>query len=1606
MNVIRILLILLLSNLPTAGRALTLAQSPLFIASTEPRVMLLLSRDHELSKKAYTDYTDLNNDGSLDTSYNDSVSYYGYFDANKCYTYVTGNSRFEPTASVSTGTHRCNGSTWSGNFLNWATMTRLDVVRKVLYGGFRSTDNTGTSLGSTVLERAFLPPDVHAFAKIYAPNGTTGNGSAVNLYTPYSSDSGITLCNVTDMAAGVQTGSINTINGVGTSPAPLIKVTAGAWTQWAMTEILQCQWKEQTVEPSPRPSTATHRLTGSSDLTARVAVCVPGMLEDQCKSYFTRASTPVETVKPTGLLQKYGDVDVERRTRFGLITGSYKKNTSGGVLRKNIRVLTNNANTSLTSSTVCGDNNSDDEIDVCTGQFINQDAADSGIIDTLNRIHIAGYKTPAAGSITTTQVCSSGYNNSAPFACNASNLLSGTNGTCVDWGNPLSEMYHEALRYFAGKTSASTAYATDDSSSTAVIAGLGQATWDASSDPLPSAEWCALSNVIVLSTGLTSLDNATITTDISGLDPSNLTDAVGTDEGVNGTAQFLIGYKGSASSPTSLDYLCTAKTLPNLSSASGICPELPHMRGGYLITGLARSNRSLDLRPGYATNRADRWTGINSDWVARQPIGTYTVGLAENLPSFEITVDSGKINLVPACRSNGSTTCSMTDLRVENYSPTAASFLVSWEDGSAGSDYDMDTIGRIQYCVGSACSPTVPSNQIKVTVSLAQSATGSGMELGYTISGSSTDGTTFPIKIPGTATCDPSTGTGANANFFSLLTTPFSSRPASAYLTWPACPAPFNTTTLPAGIVNATGCPSGSNCGCPKATIYTHTTTPAAGLLKNPLWYSAKYGAPLSSWDLQNNVTQALTPDGEPDNFFDVRNPATLYNSLAAVFDRASQPDASAASVATNSTSLQIESRVFQAKFSSADWSGQLLSYRINTSGVLSTTAEWDAGTIINSQDPFTGRTIITKGASDGVAFAYANLTGPSTTVGTEQNYLDTNYTGITVDNCGLERVDYLRGDASNEGESGTLTCASTSSISKFRPRQTSKLGDFINSNPWYVGSPAAGYSDILHPGYSTFRTNKLNRKPMVYVGANDGMLHAFDASLDFSTVTVGVPTATSGKELLAYIPSAVYPNLSRLTTRNYRSDHRYFVDGSPMTADADVGTTSTPDWRTVLIGGLGAGGKGYYALDISDPSSFSETGTAPANTLLWEFDDSDMGYTFNTPPTSLSTNQAKQIVKLANGKWAAILGNGYNSSAGKAVLYVLFITDGIDGSWGATDFVKIIVDSPTAADNGLSTPVPVDTDFDGYADTVYAGDIKGNMWKFLIGPNSSDNTVTSNSSTWKIAFSSASCATTTPSTCTPLFRAMDSSSQSQPIFWPPEVTAHRGGQLVMFGTGKYLETSDNTSNSTQTFYGIWDRSNGTTTIGTRAADLLQQTITSNSTTTAGTFRVPSTNSINWRPSTGGSAANCSGACTPTHMGWYIDLPSTGERGTGIPKLINNVIFFNTLIPSTAVCDSGGTGWLMSLDYLTGGKVTTHRIFDTNASGTIDSSDIEVGGFQVGAVVGGTTLIQNQLSTSNIGVGVSAKTSGTLASTLINFGTSGSGASSTLNRSSWRELFR
>lgn len=666
----------------------------------------------------------------------------------------------------------------------------------------------------------------------------------------------------------------------------------------------------------------------------------------------------------------------------------------------------------------------------------------------------------------------------------------------------------------------------------------------------------------------------------------------------------------------------------------------------------------------------------------------------------------------------------------------------------------------------------------------------------------------------------------------------------------------------------------------------------------------------------------ALNSRGE---FYSAADPDTFAAALSSALKSISDRVGSAAAVATNSGSLQSNSMLYQGRFNSGDWSGQLLYYAIDSDPVSPTFgsplttgsgpagSQLDAGTMIPDADD---RNIITLNGSAGVPFRWGNI---STTQQTALGSADV--------------LNYLRGDSTKEQ-------ANTGGIYRNR---TIKLGDVVNSAPIYVGPPSKLFPDVFGTGapengapYSAFKTTYSSRASVVYVGANDGMLHGFDAE--------------TGTELMAYIPGAVYSNLALLSSPSY--DHKFYVDGTPTERDAFYNS----GWHTVLVGGLNNGGKGVYALDITDTSGLTESNAA--NLVLWEFtsaDDADLGYTYSQP----------DVVRMNNGKWAAIFGNGYNSSSatGDAVLFI------VDIETGAL-IKKITTKEGTADDptgngrpNGLASVTAVDLDNNYTTDVIYAGDLFGNMWKFDVS--------SSNTNSWGSAYGSGP----NPK---PLFTACDntSCSNAQPITTRPRIGSHPTGQGVMvyFGTGQYLETSDNIVSAPiykQSYYGIWDND----AIVTSRSSLLQQTIDAevNATFTNGTdtvtlpVRLTSANEIDWQ----------------THEGWYMDLVVAsssleGERQVTTSVLREGRIIFTTIIPGTNPCDGGGSSWLMELDASSGARLSSSP-FDLNNDGDFSSGDyvtVTIAGVTVTVPVSGTKSPNGLFSSPNVTSGLAGEPPG------------------------------
>jgi type IV pilus assembly protein PilY1 len=634
--------------------------------------------------------------------------------------------------------------------------------------------------------------------------------------------------------------------------------------------------------------------------------------------------------------------------------------------------------------------------------------------------------------------------------------------------------------------------------------------------------------------------------------------------------------------------------------------------------------------------------------------------------------------------------------------------------------------------------------------------------------------------------------------------------------------------------------------------------------------------------------------------YFNANSETEILSGISlALSNISARANSSLSSVAQNTSILQTNTAIYQALFDSRYWSGSLLSYGISATGLLNNAPNWNANCVLSggnclnpAQTGLPGlsashRVILTSdwahNGSAGIPFRWPNdyttlkdtdgLLPPSilsllqyapyaatTAIGTEiaSNQL-----------YGSQVINYLRGDRSLEQGQVNGT---------FRLRQDGVLGDIIHSAPLYVGAPHRIYPDSLESSpYSLFKHSQSTRLSIIYTGAGDGMLHGFEA--------------ISGVEKLAYIPaaSALFANLPSLSLPSY--SHHYFVDGESTEGDVFI----NGQWKSILIGSLGAGGKGIYALDITDPSQFSESNAH--NLVLWEFtdkDDADLGYTFSKA----------SITKMANGQWAAIFGNGYNNSSGQAALYILFIEEGVNDAWSlGNTYIKIPVggSAPTEL-NGLSTPYVVDTNKDFVSDYIYAGDLYGRIWKFDVRSNSP--------AAWNVA---------TANYTTPFFQASQTTFGDQAITTSPIVGPHYNGLshglMIYFGTGKYLEITDNdtTNTATQTFYALWDKLDGTVP---QANTLLNQSILQENTFT---FNVPygGTSTVTARES----------SRTPidftVHDGWKIDLTvpvlgSRGERVNARPLLRNNHIIFTTLIPSSATCIAGGDSWLMELDAFSG----------------------------------------------------------------------------------------
>ena len=626
--------------------------------------------------------------------------------------------------------------------------------------------------------------------------------------------------------------------------------------------------------------------------------------------------------------------------------------------------------------------------------------------------------------------------------------------------------------------------------------------------------------------------------------------------------------------------------------------------------------------------------------------------------------------------------------------------------------------------------------------------------------------------------------------------------------------------------------------------------------------------------------------------FFSAQNPTTFADALKKILDDIVNRISSAASVVANSTRLTTISKVFSATFNTNNWTGELNAYSISASG-LSTTPAWQASQNIPSA---ASRAIYTYFGNTGVAFSTST---PSLS------------TKITND-----VIDYIRGDRSKEAKNG----------GSFRDR-AGLLGDLVHSSP-----------------YHSQDTNT------VFIGSNDGMLHAFDAD--------------NGKELFGYIPGAVLPKLSELSKPNY--EHKYYVDG-------DIAVTSFARnflKTSHLVATMGRGGKGLFGLDVSNPAAFS------ASDVKWEYTeastagkaDGDLGYMLGKPVIANLNNTAANAEEPIV---AAIVGNGYNSINGSAVLYIIDIKTG--------DLIRKI-DTGIAGDNGLAAPGLWDEDGDGLVDYVYAGDRKGNVWKFDLS--------SSKTSEWNASS---------------IFIAKDSTGKVQPI--TSEISLARnylrddpnfGKVFAFFGTGSYFTQTDPGDKSViQTWYGIITTPTNTAESISGRGLLKQRTISQETTADGLVARIFS-----------------SGVKTPTHdmqgkLGWYIDLlkangTNVGERmvtGSTLYRFQEPVLVASSIVPVADDPCQLGSGFLNAINAFTGASLTQNFFEFSNytGSGIVGSLDLNIGLISQAAVLASSTA-KGKVIVS--GSGNNEQNPTLIKERSINTGVPPRG------RLSWRELIR
>ncbi|HUO79496.1 MAG TPA: PilC/PilY family type IV pilus protein [Steroidobacteraceae bacterium] len=722
----------------------------------------------------------------------------------------------------------------------------------------------------------------------------------------------------------------------------------------------------------------------------------------------------------------------------------------------------------------------------------------------------------------------------------------------------------------------------------------------------------------------------------------------------------------------------------------------------------------------------------------------------------------------------------------------------------------------------------------------------------------------------------------------------------------------------------------------PQATPITYKLKiTQAGLLS--LQYSYNGGA-FQSVITNQNITAGNGPLPATFRFGFAGSTGGATNIHEVMCFQASPADTASSSAGLNekqTARVQTGSQVYFAFYNPNNWSGSLTAQNLVIDPVtnlvsISAIANWDASCVLTGLDASstciatgvqgpaaaeapTARAILSWDGSAGIPFQYSNLSAAQQTAITAGDASPT-----------ANRVNFLRGDRTNE--------QNALGVGLYRQR-ASVLGDIVNSSPTWVGGPSSPFKtlgpDLLHPAtpapeasgqsYAAYMATAGTRLNVVWSGANDGLMHGFRSgsyAADGTYVTSGA-TPNDGQEVMAYMPgtvvSAIHSNTdATVDYSNPQYGHQFFVDAPPGTGDLYYGGA----WHTWLVGGLGAGGAALYALDVTDPTSYSESNAASLVMGEWNSTTLNCTNVANCKKNLGNTYGVPQIRRLHNGMWGVIFGNGFGSVSGDAGIYVMTI----DPVTAAKTFYYL--STGKVGTNGIAYTTPADLDGDHITDYVYAGDLLGNVWRFDL--------TSSNPGSWAV----------TPG---PLF----TTPAGQPITTKVVVaasssTAGTPRVVVSFGTGRQFPLTNTTPSSyatgTQALYGVWDWNLGAwnamsssqyaslTGSHTFSISALQQQTVLASVPDSSGFRAVSNNGICWF---GGNKC-----ATNTQFGWYLNLPASGEQVIYSPVLQVGAFIVNTTIPpntnALSCTPANPTGWTMAINPITGGSFTKSFFGDSN----------------------------------------------------------------------------